>query len=75
MDDSECEIHKKFELSSKKSLSTLSTLLRFEKRTVSATSISILDEQLPYLFVYKSENFVPNMFQKLKGATYTRGCD
>ena len=27
------------------------------------------------IFVYKSENFVPNMFQKLKKVTYTRGCD
>ena len=31
-------------------------------------------EDVPYLFVYKSENFVPNYCPKSWGATYTQGC-
>ena len=37
------------------------------------TRFANVSTNLPYLFVYKSENFVPNIFQKLKGRRINEG--
>ena len=36
---------------------------------------STLPQKVPYLFVYKSENFVLNIYQKVGDVTYTQKCD